>query len=154
VEQLPDGATRYRPRTEGLFARIVRHGRDDRGDGSPPAASDYWEVTGNDGVTGRLAAVHRQRRGQRRGPRATRDEDQQVKRLSSHEHIGCLAGDLEPICVDVHAPPSRSNGDRHRDSALCKRKTGRPEEASAGALWSAFGQGYRDGRAAGAQPRA
>lgn len=34
-------ATRYRPRTEGLFARIVRH-RD--------ATHDYWEVRSKDGL--------------------------------------------------------------------------------------------------------
>ncbi|MFF0204437.1 SpvB/TcaC N-terminal domain-containing protein [Streptomyces sp. NPDC005017] len=44
VEQLADGL-RYRPRTEGLFAEIVRHGRDG-GTGS----SDYWEVTDKDGL--------------------------------------------------------------------------------------------------------
>ena len=61
VEQLPDSATRYRPRTEGLFARIVRHGHDDRGDGSMPTASDYWEVTGKDGVTSRYGTARPQR---------------------------------------------------------------------------------------------
>jgi hypothetical protein len=40
VERL-DGGTRYRPRTEGLFARIVRHH-----DGS----NDYWRVQSKDGL--------------------------------------------------------------------------------------------------------
>ena len=41
-------AVRYRPRTEGLFARIVRIGDD----GGAPA-HDYWEVTGKDGLSSR-----------------------------------------------------------------------------------------------------
>jgi RHS repeat-associated protein len=47
VEQLADG-TRFRPRTEGLFATIVRHGRD-----GPAAGQDYWETTGKDGIVTR-----------------------------------------------------------------------------------------------------
>ncbi|HET8660593.1 MAG TPA: SpvB/TcaC N-terminal domain-containing protein [Micromonosporaceae bacterium] len=38
-------SVRYRPRTEGTFARIVHH-RD-------PDGSDFWEVTGRDGTTSR-----------------------------------------------------------------------------------------------------
>lgn len=41
VPGAPPGATRYRPRTEGLFARIT-HVRD--------AADDYWEVRTQDGL--------------------------------------------------------------------------------------------------------
>src|SRR5499425_2472538 len=37
----PSGATRYRPRTEGLFARI-EHNRD--------ARNDYWEARSKDGL--------------------------------------------------------------------------------------------------------
>lgn len=36
-----DGRTRYRPCTEGLFARIVRH---------HDAANDYWELRSKDGL--------------------------------------------------------------------------------------------------------
>ena len=40
----PDGSARqYRPRTEGLFARIIHHHDPARGD-------DYWEVRGKDGL--------------------------------------------------------------------------------------------------------
>ena len=48
VERVDDGM-RYRPRTEGLFAWIVRHGRD----GGGAEAEDYWEVTGKDGLVSR-----------------------------------------------------------------------------------------------------
>jgi RHS repeat-associated protein len=41
VEQPNEATTRYRPRTEGLFARILHH-RD--------AQSDYWEVRSKDGL--------------------------------------------------------------------------------------------------------
>lgn len=37
------GATRYRPRTEGLFARIIHHHDADQ-------ANDYWEVRSKDGL--------------------------------------------------------------------------------------------------------
>ena len=37
----PDGATRYRPRTEGLFAQIEHH---------HDADNDYWEVRSKDGL--------------------------------------------------------------------------------------------------------
>jgi RHS repeat-associated protein len=40
--------TRYRPRTEGLFARIVHH----RG----PARANYWEVTNKDGLLSRYGS--------------------------------------------------------------------------------------------------
>jgi RHS repeat-associated protein len=50
VEQLADGSTSYRPRTEGFFARIVRHGRDGGGPGEQQQPQDYWEVTGKDGL--------------------------------------------------------------------------------------------------------
>ncbi|MDA0160164.1 FG-GAP-like repeat-containing protein [Solirubrobacter ginsenosidimutans] len=48
VEMVGDG-TRYRPRTEGLFASIVRHGRDDTVSG----AHDYWQVEAKDGTIAR-----------------------------------------------------------------------------------------------------
>jgi RHS repeat-associated protein len=41
VEQ-KDGTTRYQPRTEGLFARILHHRE---------AENDYWEVRSKDGLT-------------------------------------------------------------------------------------------------------
>ncbi|MFJ9221703.1 SpvB/TcaC N-terminal domain-containing protein [Streptomyces sp. NPDC102383] len=42
VEDLPGGGVRYRPRTEGVFARIAQQ-------------SDHWEVTGLDGLRSRYA---------------------------------------------------------------------------------------------------
>src|SRR5262245_23242802 len=42
VEQPDATTTRYRPRTEGLFARITHV--------DAPAAGDYWEVRGKDGL--------------------------------------------------------------------------------------------------------
>jgi hypothetical protein len=41
VPGAPAGATRYRPRTEGLFARIEHHHSADQ---------DYWEVRSKDGL--------------------------------------------------------------------------------------------------------
>src|SRR5215210_38540 len=41
VPGAPDGATRYRPRTEGLFARIDHH---------RSALDNYWEVRSKDGL--------------------------------------------------------------------------------------------------------
>src|SRR5215510_9919551 len=41
VPGAPPGATRYRPRTEGLFARIEHHHN---------ANNDYWEVRSKDGL--------------------------------------------------------------------------------------------------------
>jgi len=46
VEQIDATTMRYRPRTEGLFARIV-HYRDEAG------AGDYWEVRGKEGIVSR-----------------------------------------------------------------------------------------------------
>jgi RHS repeat-associated protein len=43
VERVSEATTRFRPRTEGLFARILHH-RD------PRQGIDYWEVLGKDGV--------------------------------------------------------------------------------------------------------
>lgn len=42
MEKLPGGITQYRPRTEGLFARIYRH---------LDANNDYWKVMTKDGLT-------------------------------------------------------------------------------------------------------
>src|SRR5262245_615125 len=42
-----DGAIRYRPRTEGLFARIERHRR---AGNAEVAGNDYWEVRSKDGL--------------------------------------------------------------------------------------------------------
>ncbi|HEV2736549.1 MAG TPA: SpvB/TcaC N-terminal domain-containing protein, partial [Longimicrobiaceae bacterium] len=46
VPGAPGGAQRYRPRTEGIFARIDHH-----------AAPDVWEVQGRDGLVSRYGAV-------------------------------------------------------------------------------------------------
>ena len=50
VEQLDASTTRYQPRTEGLFARIV-HRRD--------AQNNYWEVRSKDGVVSTTAVQDR-----------------------------------------------------------------------------------------------
>ena len=43
VEQIDATTTRYKPRTEGLFALIYHH--------KDPAGFDYWEVKSKDGIT-------------------------------------------------------------------------------------------------------
>jgi hypothetical protein len=70
VEDLPGGAVRYRPRTEGLYARIVRYGTDGG------AGAGYWEVTSKDGLTSRYGTV-RPAGAERswRDPAATADPD-------------------------------------------------------------------------------
>ena len=66
VESVPGGGVRYRPRTEGLFARIV-HWHD------PAARQDYWEVTSRDGVVSRYGTSGRRaRRGLARSGRRRR----------------------------------------------------------------------------------
>ncbi|MET8049340.1 SpvB/TcaC N-terminal domain-containing protein [Streptosporangium sp. NPDC005286] len=48
VERVPGGPDRYRPRTEGLFARIEHHAAD---------GSDFWEVAGKDGMVSRYGTA-------------------------------------------------------------------------------------------------
>src|SRR5258707_15116641 len=49
VSGAPPGAARYRPRTEGLFARILHH-RD--------TTNDYWEVRSKDGLISLYGTPH------------------------------------------------------------------------------------------------
>ena len=48
IAATPDGDVRYRPRTEGLYARIVHY---------CTSGQDYWEVTAKDGLVSRYGSI-------------------------------------------------------------------------------------------------
>ena len=68
VEQIDATTTRYRPRTEGLFARIVHH-RD------AAAGIDYWEVRGKEGLVSLYGTPRPTDGADWRDPAVVRDPD-------------------------------------------------------------------------------